>query len=170
MTAEVVRDFQPRKLSALFFALSWFPLIALHELGHAVVARAFGHHVHDIVVGFGRPMWRFTVFGLDVELRSLPIEGFVTHSGPSTGFRSALISFAGPAAELLLAGLLLLALGPGRMFSESNSVAVIATQSVAVACVLSAIVNLIPHHVVRDRVSGETTANDGMAIFRALRG
>jgi Zn-dependent protease len=63
-----------------------FVSILVHELGHAVVSRAFGLQVHGIFMhGFG---------------------GHVTHA-PGTTRQRLMISLAGPAAGFLLAGVCL---------------------------------------------------------------
>src|SRR3954454_22615983 len=82
--AEVVHNFTPAKLSALFFVLFWLPLVAWHELGHALTAAALGWRVDRVVVGFGKLLGHFTVAGVPVELRLLAVEGFA-RCGPADG-------------------------------------------------------------------------------------
>jgi hypothetical protein len=39
--AEIFTNYHPGKAVVLFFFLFWIPLIALHEWGHAIVAKLF---------------------------------------------------------------------------------------------------------------------------------
>ena len=39
LTAEICSNYQPAKLSMLFFSICWVPLLVLHEAGHALVAK-----------------------------------------------------------------------------------------------------------------------------------
>lgn len=170
--AEIARDFDTRKLSALFIVLWWWPLLLAHELGHAACARLFGFRVTTVVVGFGRVLWAGDVRGVYVELRVLPLEGFTfTHSPPGARLRNAAVYFAGPGVELAAAALALLVLGPGRMFAPSEIIWVIALQSLALAAVIGAAFNLIPH---AGRAGGlgnsRFIASDGLGILRSLLG
>ena len=45
LLVELAQDFNPVKLSVLFFFLSWCPLLLLHELGHALMAAGLGTRV-----------------------------------------------------------------------------------------------------------------------------
>ena len=107
--AEVVFDYEPRKLSAVFFILSWMVLVAIHELGHAMMAWLCGWGVKKIVVGFGRELFRTKVNGVPMEWRTFPIEGFV-QTYPldlkSPRAKDALIYSAGPGIELVLAAII----------------------------------------------------------------
>lgn len=46
-----------------------------HELGHAIVARAVGWRVYQIVIGIGKPLLKRRWFGVLVDIRTLPIAG-----------------------------------------------------------------------------------------------
>jgi regulator of sigma E protease len=64
-------------LLALLVALSL--LIAVHELGHFLVARWCGVKVVRFSIGFGRPLWQRT-FGADsteFTLATIPLGGYV---------------------------------------------------------------------------------------------
>ena len=163
--AEVVTDYRPAKLVGLLFLVAWLPLIALHEAGHAVAARLVGWRVGQVVVGFGKPMWRGRVGGAAVELRLFPIEGFVTNVPGDLNFprlKHAFIYFAGPGVELLLAGVLIGVVGWDRFFTESPDGFVIAAQAVGVAALVGGVLNLIPHG---GQVGGRTVPNDGLGIL-----
>ena len=168
--ADLLRDFSPAKLSVPLMLLFWAPLLVLHESGHALAARGLGWRVEGIVLGFGRVWRRIEVSGIPVELRTLPVEGFVT-SGPLEGqggrAGEAFVYFAGPGIELLLAAALLVWLGPERLLARADDLPTIAWQSLALAAVLGAVLNLIPHSTIRD---GAELPNDGLGILWALFG
>jgi hypothetical protein len=166
--AEVFTNYQPAKLSALFFVLFWIPLLAFHEAGHALVAALLGWRVHRIVIGMGRIIWRFQIGATPVEVRTYPVEGFVVPS--PTGLRgvrwkSALIYFAGPGAELLIVLLVALIVGPGTLVTFSENIGMIALQSLCIAALAGAILNLIP--TIAESQSG-LVANDGLGIIRSF--
>jgi membrane-associated protease RseP (regulator of RpoE activity) len=166
--AEILSAYQPAKLSILFMLAFWVPLVALHELGHAIAAARLGWRVRQLVVGFGPVIKRFEVRGVSVELRALPIEGFV-RCAPTTldnvRLRSAAIYFAGPGIELVFAGLIWLAVGSGVLFSATQDVSLIALQSLALAAVMGGVLNLIPHSSFS--ADGEIP-NDGLGILLSL--
>lgn len=93
-----------------FYLAVWLDLV-LHEAGHALVARLFGHAVLDIYLGAGRPAHTFN-FGLcDVHIAPWPLVGMVgwvprRHRVPPT--QAFLVTAAGPLASATLVGLTVL--------------------------------------------------------------
>jgi hypothetical protein len=167
-TAEVIIDFTPAKLSALFFVLVWFPLLVLHEAGHAVVAACLGWHVGRVVIGMGRTVTWFRVGTALVEIRLFPIEGFVLpvpRNLRAPRLKSALIYLAGPGAELLVLGVVCLVVGPHTLLTRSDDIGLLAAQSLCVAVLVSAFFNLVPHPVA---TRNGMLANDGLGILRSF--
>ena len=79
-------------------------MLVVHEAGHGIVAAILGWHVPLIVIGMGRPILVFRLGSTVVEVRVLPLEGFVVplpKNLRAVRWKSALIYFAGPGAELL---------------------------------------------------------------------
>lgn len=145
--AELLDDYSPVKMSALLVVLFWAPLLALHEVGHAAAAYVLGWRVGQVVIGMGRPMWRFRVGETSVEVRLLPVEGFVSCVPMRLRrprLENALIYFAGPGIELLLALGVLVFVGPDRLLSASQDYEIIAWQSLALAATTQAVLNLLP--------------------------
>ncbi|HPF08305.1 MAG TPA: RIP metalloprotease RseP [Candidatus Cloacimonadota bacterium] len=100
-------------------------LITIHELGHFLVARAFGVGIEKFSIGFGKPIWEIERGGTKYRIAAIPLGGYVKMSGENPDeaedsqtsdperslqskvwWKKALIVFAGPFANLLL-GLLL---------------------------------------------------------------
>jgi hypothetical protein len=165
---EVFHDYQPVKLSALLIVLFWIPLLALHEAGHALAAALLGWYVGEVVIGFGRILCAFRIGTAAVEVRWLPIEGFVKcvpRNLRMPRLKSVLIYFAGPGIELLVALVILALIGPDRLFSRSEDYWLIAWQSLAVAATAQAVLNLMPASVQKE---GEVIASDGLGIIRSF--
>jgi len=166
--AAVLVEFRPEKLMALFIPLFWVLLLPLHEAGHAMVARILGWYVGQVVIGWGKPVARFRWGKTRIEIRALPLEGFVRTVPINLScprLKSALIYFAGPGAELLLLGILLAAVGPRTLLSPSPSYPLLAAQSLALAILVSTFINLVPHSVMS--ASGPI-ANDGLGILSSF--
>jgi hypothetical protein len=165
---EIVHDYQPAKLSALLVVLFWIPLLALHEAGHAVVAALLGWRVGEVIIGMGRTLRSFRVGSAIVEVRLFPVEGFV-RTVPTNlrlpHLKSALIYFAGPGVELLLAALILLLIGPNRLLTRADDYVLIVWQSLAIAAAAQGVLNLIPHYI--QTTTGDVP-NDGLGIIRSF--
>ena len=101
-------------------------LIAGHEAGHFLVARACGVRSHVFAVGFGPAVWHFTprTGHTRYQIGAIPLGGFVhleTRPGEPGAladrprWQQALVVLAGPAASLALGALLCaLAVALGR--------------------------------------------------------
>lgn len=160
---EMLRGHELVRWSMLFMLLAWGPLIVVHELGHVVAARLSGFAVSEFVVGQGPPILRTRVRGARVILRAVPVSGYVMpHSvdGRRARLGMALTYAGGPLAELLLVGLIALALGPD-LLSRSDHLGVVAAQSVALAASMGAIMNLLP------LPAGEAVT-DGLGMWLSL--
>lgn len=113
--------------SAWWLLVSLGVLVTIHEFGHFWVARRCGVKVLRFSVGFGKPLWlRRGKDGTEYVVAAIPLGGYVkmlgehdddvppeqlaqSHDRQSVWKRMA-ISFAGPAANLLLCVLLLWAM------------------------------------------------------------
>ncbi len=167
---EIVRDFEPIKITALFCVVFWIPLLALHEFGHAIVARLFDCHVCRVVIGYGKPASIFPLGGIPIELRRFPIEGFVRfHAQPGLArWKRALIYFAGPGIELALLMGIAGIVGIDTMLTQSESIPILAVQSLGVCIIMSALMNLIPHS--SGGTEGNRSPNDGLGIVLSVLG
>lgn len=169
MTMEVITNYEPKKLGALLFVVSWIPLLFIHEFGHAITARILDWRVQRIVIGFGKKLMLTQFLGAPMEIRSIPLEGFVQIAPKNlklARFKHALIYFAGPGIELLIFFLVVFFMGGfEQFFTINNDYLRIAMQSFAFAALAGAVINLIPVGIItRDG----STPNDGMGILLCL--
>jgi hypothetical protein len=169
MSMEVITAYEPKKLSALLFMLFWIPLLFIHEFGHAMMAKILGWHVSRIVIGVGKIFMHTRLFNAPMEIRMIPLEGFVQIAPKNlqfARFKHALIYFAGPGIELLVFILIVQYLGGfEQFFMINNEYQRIVLQSFAFAALVGAILNLIPMGILTQDGS---TPNDGMGILLCL--
>ncbi len=167
---EVLINYEPIKLTIVFFLVAWVPLLFLHELGHAIAARLVGWEVEKFVIGHGKILKKFRFQGSLVEFRVILASGYVLPRMTPRNWsrmKSAFVYFAGPGAELLIFGVLYLMIGVGQ-FSEANgSYLTIMMQGVALSAVTGAVINLIPQEIIVD--TGRVP-NDGLGIIYSLMG
>ena len=159
--AAIFDEFSTRKLSVVFFFIFWVPMLVVHELGHALMARALGWHVREIVIGFGRTIWQRHIGETRLIVKLAPMEGYVLPV-PSDGGRlrmkSALIYAAGPGAELLILAVAVTSLGWSTVFNDADTISLVALQSLAVVILVGAGFNLLPF-----RTDG--AVSDGLGII-----
>ena len=168
MCMEMISDYEPRKLSMLLFILFWVPLLFLHEFGHALMAKFCGWEVKRTVIGFGSVMHTTRLFGAPMEIRMVPLEGFVSIAPLNMSWvrvKHALIYFAGPGIELLVFFAIMAFLGTDQIFAHHDNYAQIALQSLAFAALVGAIINLIPIGI---QTESGNSPNDGLGILLCL--
>ena len=93
-------------LDVSLIVLFMLPLILMHELAHAGVAKLTGLRVFGIVIGVGRMIWSGKLFGMQWTVNSLPIGGITAVGArPVPGIRAKLflVYLAGPASHIVLA-------------------------------------------------------------------
>jgi len=169
MSMEIITNYEPKKLAALLFVIFWIPLLFIHEFGHAIMAKLLGWRIQRVVIGMGKVLTHTRLLGAPMEIRSIPLEGFV-QIAPKTlalaRFKHALIYFAGPGIELLVFFSTVYLLGGFEsFFTISNDYSRIALQSFAFAALVGAVINLIPMGIItRDG----STPNDGLGIILCL--
>lgn len=108
----------------LVFIGSILLLVGIHEGGHFLAAKALGMAVEEFAIGFGPPLWRRRRGETLYSVRLLPLGGFVRLAGepgsslevpPDRTYHGRpawarfLLSASGPAANVLLALMILLA-------------------------------------------------------------
>lgn len=144
-------------MSLIYFLLIISVLVFIHELGHYLVARWCGVRVTDFAVGFGPELVGYTDgAGTRWKVCAIPLGGYVRMAGdaetdgkaPSeptpgtyaatTPWQRVAISFAGPAANLLLTFALLTGLFMASVPQPSISVASVAPNSPAAAAGMQA--------------------------------
>lgn len=102
---------QPNSGAAVFIiqiALAVFsiiPLIFIHELAHALVARWMGLRVFGVFIGMGKVLWTGKFLGTNWTIHAVPVGGITavgTRSLPLIRWRLFLIYLAGPASHAIL--------------------------------------------------------------------
>ncbi len=111
-------------MSFLLMILALGLMITIHELGHFLVARAFGVGIEKFSIGFGAPLIQWERKGIKYRISWIPLGGYVKMKGENpedydsedvdqselfskkAWWKRALIAFSGPFANLLF-GLLL---------------------------------------------------------------
>ena len=94
-------------------------LIAVHELGHFLAAKACGVRVNEFAIGMGPALWKKQKGETLYSLRAFPVGGFCAMEGEeeasddpralsNQGFWQKLIIFAAGAAMNFLAGLVII--------------------------------------------------------------
>ena len=94
-------------------------LIAVHELGHFMAAKACGVRVNEFSIGMGPVLWKKQKGETQYSLRLLPVGGFCAMEGEeedsddpaalnNQGFWAKLLIFAAGAAMNFIAGLLII--------------------------------------------------------------
>ena len=94
-------------------------LIAVHELGHFMAAKACGVRVNEFSIGMGPALWKKQKGETQYSLRLFPVGGFCAREGEeedsddptalnNQGFWAKLLIFAAGAAMNFIAGLLII--------------------------------------------------------------
>jgi len=112
-------------MTLLVFAATILVLVGLHEAGHFFVAKAFGVYIKEFAIGFGPKLFSIPGKETKYSLRLIPFGGYVRMAGEDRQetdesipgdrhlyskppWARALISLAGPIANLLLAFVVIL--------------------------------------------------------------
>jgi hypothetical protein len=150
--------------------------VAVHEAGHLLACLALRVRVHDIQLGNGKPpRLRFTVGGVEVSLGA-PYTGRVLHATAPSAGRGALISAAGPLANLIAAAALFSAGQRGNLAAAAAQFAVghvgnVGVIGLALLMTRTGVQNLLPYRTRAGRFSdgARLLALAGGPFARALR-
>jgi hypothetical protein len=159
--AAIFEEYSPKKLSIVFYILFWVPMLVVHELGHALAARALGWRVREIVIGFGRTLWQWQTGETRIKVKLAPIEGYVLPApadAKQVRLKTGLIYAAGPGAELAVLAIMIAFFGWETVFNDSSDVSLVALKTLAVVILVGAGFNLLPF-----RTDG--AVSDGLGIL-----
>jgi thioredoxin-like negative regulator of GroEL len=148
----------------LSFGLAQFANIAIHELGHVLIAKLLGWRVDEVRIGKGEKPWIIRRGGFRLKLCAWPSGGWaMVRPRTASWFRTRyfLIVLAGPVASLLVfAGFL--ALGSG-FFAEPLSIAWQLSTWVALGFFVCSV---WPHQT---EMYGHQVPSDGLLLWQILR-
>jgi hypothetical protein len=157
-------------LNAFFFQTFLALSIAPHELAHALVAKCVGWRVFKIFIGSGRIVWKTRLFGIDTELRAVPMSGMVLAAPPILcHYRRKMRSYAlaGPLANLAVAFLAFGFLGGTIRGFMAVGQHCLPLQMLFLANLLLGIISLFPYHA---QIMGAKRPTDGLLLWQTIRG
>ena len=152
-------------LMCVFIVLATIP----HEFGHALVAKALGLRVFQVVVGYGRILFQRSIAGFDFQIKTFPFGGYAValHNGAEWyRLKEILLIVGGPLANLLLAGLGWLWLPPDRSPTLDMVGALMPAQMFILANLICVAYSVWPH---RFHSEFGKIANDGLLLWTTLR-
>jgi regulator of sigma E protease len=71
--------------AVFWFIITFSILVVLHEGGHFLVARSFGVHVHEFMIGLPGPAIRYHGKQTDYGITAIPLGGYVRIAGMEPG-------------------------------------------------------------------------------------
>ena len=105
-------------VSTLLFLISLGVLILIHELGHFLVAKAFGVYVKEFSIGFGPVLLSWTKGETKYSLKAFPLGGYVAMVGEEVAtedlkipFTRSLLGISKPKRALVMSAGIILNLG-----------------------------------------------------------
>ena len=125
-------------------AVMFLVLIAPHEAGHFLVAKACGVRVIEFSIGAGTKLWSMSRNGTLYAIRLIPVIGYVRMGGMEAGdftepngfhskaaWQRIAILLAGPAANFLVAMVLITGFSLTQLNSDPGKVVGVVTKSAA---------------------------------------
>ncbi|HVE58150.1 MAG TPA: tetratricopeptide repeat protein [Pyrinomonadaceae bacterium] len=70
-------------LNLLFWYFWLFVVLIIHEFGHAIVAKIVGLKIFALIIGYGKKLTGFEIFGIPVEINLKPFNG-LTYAFPTS--------------------------------------------------------------------------------------
>lgn len=163
-TPDLLLDFGIAVLLLCGCFATFVAAVAIHELGHAVVAWLLGYRVVMCAVGFGRPFIGVRLRGGFWTVRGAPHGGLTLVTYPGSvipRWRDCLMILGGPTANLVAANV---AVG---LAVHLSGAAVVILLLLAALNAIAMVFAVIPH---RFRAGGATYMSDGLQVLRLMVG
>jgi predicted negative regulator of RcsB-dependent stress response len=156
-------------LNIFVFEIALILSILPHELGHAFVAKHVGWRVFKIFIGFGKTVFKTTLFGFETEFRAVPLGGVVLAAPRDINHYRAkcfAFAFAGPLTNIILGVVLFTAMHGSLEGFESIGRHLVPFQMFFAANFLIVVENLLPRLI--NTTLGKTPS-DGKQLLEALK-
>ncbi|HEU6449489.1 MAG TPA: site-2 protease family protein [Verrucomicrobiae bacterium] len=145
----------------LFLILSIIP----HELGHAIVARMVGWRVFRIIIGIGKAVEKFRLFGFDFEIHVLPVGGITRIAPVDVNWlrtKRFFVVLAGPAVNVFIAAVIWF-FQPDEWLFDRLPLWLHALHLFLIANIVLAVFNLLPY---KNKIYG--VGSDGKQILKCF--
>jgi len=160
-------------LIALYFLVALIVLspvsVAIHELGHALVARAFNWQLSGVILGYGRLVWQGRLGDILLKVRFIQMGGLTWCSPKNNSHllpvQALFIFAAGPAINVLAAYIGTLYFEPNEIGRGSGLAFMTPTGAWIFTNSFNAFSSLLPY---KSSIAGVSAGSDGYQMLQSI--